>query len=67
MQELVDDFYMKDAWKPIKGLVPGPIRLPGNKAEMGTYNGVTVSKMCIDRSPFLQHRHLRGMKWRMSK
>ncbi len=68
LQELVDDFYMKDG-KPIKAtsFLDKSELYPGNETEMGTYNGVTVSKMYIDREPrFYNTVTFSGMKWHMS-
>ena len=68
LQELVDDFYMKDG-KPVKAtsFLPKSELYPANEAEMGTYNGVQVSKMYIDREPrFYNTITFSGMKWHMS-
>ena len=69
LQELVDDFYMKDGL-PIKetSFLPKSDLYPDNEAEMGTYNGVQVSKMYIDREPrFYNTITFSGMKWHISK
>ena len=68
LQELVDDFYMKDG-KPVKAtsFLPKSELYPANEAEMGTYNDVQVSKMYIDREPrFYNTVTFSGMKWHMS-
>lgn len=68
LQELVDDFYMKDGL-PIKetSFLPKSDLYPDNEAEMGTYNGVEVSKMYIDREPrFYNTITFSGMKWHIS-
>ena len=68
LQELVDDFYMKDGL-PIKetSFLPKSDLYPDNEAEMGTYNGVQVSKMYIDREPrFYNTITFSGMKWHIS-
>ncbi len=68
LQELVDDFYMKDGL-PIKAtsFLPKSDLYPDNESEMGTYNGVQVSKMYIDREPrFYNTITFSGMKWHMS-
>ena len=59
---------MKDG-KPIKAtsFLPKSELYPANEAEMGTYNGVQVSKMYIDREPrFYNTVTFSGMKWHMS-
>lgn len=68
LQELVDDFYMNDGL-PIKetSFLPKSPLYPGNEAEMGTLDGVQVSKMYIDREPrFYNTVTFSGMKWHMS-
>lgn len=68
LQELVDDFYMKDGL-PVKAtsFLPKSDLYPANEAEMGMYNGAQVSKMYIDREPrFYNTITFSGMKWHMS-
>ena len=68
LQELVDDFYMSDGL-PIKAtsFLPKSDLYPDNEAEMGTYNGVSVSKMYINREPrFYNTITFSGMKWHIS-
>lgn len=68
LQELVDDFYMKDGL-PIRAtpFLPASELYPANETEMGTLDGVEVAKMYIDREPrFYNTVAFSGMKWHMS-
>ncbi|WP_209282340.1 RagB/SusD family nutrient uptake outer membrane protein [Flavobacterium sp. XN-5] len=66
LQELVDDFYMKDG-KPIKNtsfLNSSPLYSETGK---GLYNGVQVSNMYVNREPrFYNTVFFAGRKWHIS-
>ena len=68
LQELVDDFYMADGL-PIEetAFLPKSPLYPKSESEMGTYDGVSVSKMYIDREPrFYNTVTFSGRKWHIS-
>lgn len=66
VQELVDDFYMKDGL-PIKSTSFLPKSTLYSETGFGAYNGLEVSKMYVDREPrFYSTVTFSGKKWHVS-